>query len=120
MNMLRYTLIYSDDVLHDLLDVKREVLICRPHNDGGNAYYEFDSNKMDNDNFVEKLRKEKGIFFNFNVSPSSPRKVRSPQLSPKHPAQYKDLEIGSRYECNQSLAGADKGSVTAFQYQNYN
>ena len=51
--------------------------------DGDNPYYEVDSDQMGNEYFKQKLRAEKGIFFNFNVQPSSPRKIRSPQLRPK-------------------------------------
>jgi len=69
MNMMRYTLFYSDDILHDILNVKREFMYYMPENDGANAYYEVDSNKMDNEYFKQKLRAEKGIYFNLNVSP---------------------------------------------------
>ena len=47
--MLRYTLIYYDDVLYDFVNVKREVMYCKPQGDGDNAYYEVDSNIMDNE-----------------------------------------------------------------------
>ena len=33
------------------MNVKRQLVYCRPQNDGGNAYYEVDSNKMDNEFF---------------------------------------------------------------------
>lgn len=82
-SQIRYTLIYSDDALQNVLNVKRELMYCKPENDGGNAYYEVDNNKMGNEFFKQKLRSEKGIFFNFNVSPSSPRKAKSPQAAKK-------------------------------------
>lgn len=75
---LNYNLIYSDDVLHDHMNVKREIMYCKPQIDGDNAYYEIDSDKMDNEYFKQNLRTNKGIFFNLNVTPASPRKLRSP------------------------------------------
>lgn len=80
---IRYTLIYCDDTLQNVLNVKRELMYCKPENDGRNAYYEVDNNKMGNEFFKQKLRSEKGIYFNFNVSPNSPRKAKSPQAMQK-------------------------------------
>ena len=65
------------------MNVKREIMYCKPQMDGDNAYYEIDSDKMDNEYFKQNLRTNKGIFFNLNVSPASPRKARSPQHSPR-------------------------------------
>ena len=118
--MLRYTLIYYDDVLYDFVNVKREVMYCKPQGDGGNAYYEVDSNIMDNEYYKQKLRTNKGIFFNLNVQPSSPRKIRSPVLSHKNFNRDRGdmVDAFSRCDYEQSVAGADKGSVCAFQNLN--
>ena len=80
---LRYILQYSDDVLQDTLNVKREFLYSKPQADGKNSYYEFDNKKLDNEFFKRTLREEKGIFFDVNVLPTSPRKAKSPAASQK-------------------------------------
>lgn len=43
---IRYTLIYSDDALQNVLHVKRELMYCKPEVDGKDTYYEVDNNKM--------------------------------------------------------------------------
>ena len=66
---------------------------------------------MDNEFFKQKLRSEKGIFFNFNVSPSSPRKAKSPQASQKQVLMRRESEP-ARQCCDQN--GPEKSSVEVF------
>ena len=76
---MRYTLIYCDDTLLNVMNVKRQLTYCRAEQDEAELNYsichQVEDSKLDNEWQKNKLRAEKGIFFNFNVHSSPKRKI---------------------------------------------
>mmetsp|Transcript_22990 Transcript_22990/g.35511 ORF Transcript_22990/g.35511 Transcript_22990/m.35511 type:complete len:84 (+) Transcript_22990:658-909(+) len=73
---LRLILFYADDVVEKIYKMKSEFFYIKPAEDGENCCHAFDSIKLSNEKFKQELREKEGIFFDVNVSPSSPRKMR--------------------------------------------
>lgn len=97
-SQLRYTLIYCDDTLLNVMNVKRQLTYCRPANDEADLNYSYcqqvEDAKYDNERQKNKLRAETGLFFDFNVSASPKRKLALNQntstiSSQKHLLQYR-------------------------------
>ena len=70
--MMRLVLYYADDVVEKTLRMKSQFCYIKPVQD--KCRHSVDSVILSNEVFKQRLREKEGIFFDLNVSPSSPSK----------------------------------------------
>jgi len=72
---LRVILYYADDIIEKINKTRSEFCYIKPTVDGTNCCLAFDTVKLNNEKFKQKLREKEGIFFDMNISPNSPKKA---------------------------------------------
>ena len=71
---IRFVLQYSDDMIVEAMNLKKEHVHKMPTPDGDQVYEYLDTNMMSSEVFKRNLREERGIYFDVNVFASSAKK----------------------------------------------
>lgn len=71
---IRFVLQYSDDVIAEAMNLKREHVHKMPTPDGNQVYEFLDIRMMSSEDFKRNLREERGIYFDMQLATSSNKK----------------------------------------------